>query len=299
MLVTSCNYLYTTTFILAFLLPYRFSINADNCKKSVPFAIMMFLLGIIAGWCNENTGFAICAANFMLCLYLYRVKKLSFWHITGFVGTCIGFLVLVLSPGNNARLEMMETTGSFNYFSHLAVTLDIFFLTLLEELPLILSLVYLLFIAYKKKFFSKDKFAEYKMIYRSALPLYLWICIIGNYDFSPNFPARTATPFTCALIACVLGVYFILKKEDIKVMPRTLTVSLYTLCFVYILVTGENALGGLLKVKQDMVERDYEIQQQLDAGVKELVVSPLTVETSRYIFVADVRTKPTFLQTRF
>ena len=43
-----------------------------------------------------------------------------------------------------------------------------------------------------------------------------------------------------------------------------------------------------------MLERDYEIQQQLDAGVKDLVVSPLTVETSRYIFVADVRTKPTF-----
>lgn len=295
MLVTSCNYLYTTTFILAFLLPYRFSINADNCKKSVPFAIMMFLLGIIAGWCNENTGFAICAANFLLCLYLYKVKKLSFWHITGFVGTCIGFLVLVLSPGNNARLEMMETTGSFNYFSHLAVTLDIFFLTLLEELPLILSLVYLLFIAYKNKFFSKDKFAEYKNDFIGVLYLFIFgFASLAIMIFSPNFPARTATPFTCALIACISGVYFILNKEDIKVMPKTMTVSLYTLSFVYILVTGENALGGLLKVKQDMVERDYEIQQQLDAGVKDLVVSPLTVETSRYIFVADVRTKPTF-----
>ena len=295
MLVTSCNYLYTTTFILAFLLPFRFSRNSDNCKKSLPFAIMMFLLGIIAGWCNENTGFAICAVNFLLCLYLYKVKKLSFWHIAGFAGACIGFLVLVLSPGNNARLEMMENTGSFDYFSHIAVTLDIFFLTLLEELPLILSLAYLLFIAYKKKFFTKDKFSLYKNDFIGVLYLFiLGFSSLAIMIFSPNFPARTATPFTCSLIACVLGVYFILKKEDIKVMPRTITVSLYTLCFVYILVTGENALGGLLKVKQDMIERDYEIQQQLDAGVKDLVVSPLTVETSRYIFVADVRTKPTF-----
>lgn len=69
---------------------------------------------------------------------------------------------------------MMETTGSFNYFSHLAVTLDIFFLTLLEELPLILSLVYLLFIAYKNKFFSKDKFAEYKNDFIGVLYLFIF-----------------------------------------------------------------------------------------------------------------------------
>lgn len=295
MLVTSCNYLYTTTFILLYLLPFRFSIGSDNCKKSLPFAIMMFLLGIIAGWCNENTGFAICASNLLLCLYFYRVGKLSFWHMAGFAGTCIGFLILVLSPGNNARLEMMENTGSFDYFSHLLVSLDIFFLTLLEELPLILSLAYLLFISYKKKLFSKDRFAKYKNDFAGVLYLFiLGFSSLAVMIFSPNFPARTATPFTCSMIASVLGVYFILKKEGIRILPRTLTVSLYTLCFVYILVTGENALGGLLKVKQDMVLRDQEIQQQLNAGVKDLVVNPLTVETSRYIFVADVRTKPTF-----
>lgn len=295
MLVTSCNYLYTTTFILAYLLPFRFSIDSDNCKKSILFAVLMFILGIIAGWCNENTGFAICAANFLLCLYLYKVKKLSFWHLSGFTGTCLGFLILVLSPGNNARLAMMENTCSFDYFSHIAVTLEIFVLTLAEELPLILSLAYLLFIAYKKKFFTKEKFSKYKNDFTGVLYLFIFgFASLAIMIFSPNFPARTATPFTFSLIACVLGVYFILKKENIKIMPRTLTVSLYTLCFVYILVTGENALGGILKVRQDMVVRNNEIEQQLDAGVKDLVVNPLTVETSRYIFVADVRTKPTF-----
>ena len=63
--------------------------------------------------------------------------------------------------------------------------------------------------------FSKDKFAEYKNDFIGVLYLFIFgFASLAIMIFSPNFPARTATPFTCALIACISGGYFILKKED-------------------------------------------------------------------------------------
>ena len=51
-LVGSCNYLWTTVIILLLLLQYRKSSGNNDTIKQV---IGTFLLGIIAGWTNENT----------------------------------------------------------------------------------------------------------------------------------------------------------------------------------------------------------------------------------------------------
>ena len=72
----SCNYLWTTTIVLRFLLPYR--LTAD-CKHNV---VLMLLGGIIAGWTNENTGGAL----ILMILFILAYKLGS---ITNFVGTTI------------------------------------------------------------------------------------------------------------------------------------------------------------------------------------------------------------------
>ena len=50
-LIDSCNYLWTTCIMLLFIYFYRTSTVKDSLLKSVSF----LLLGLIAGWTNENT----------------------------------------------------------------------------------------------------------------------------------------------------------------------------------------------------------------------------------------------------
>ena len=297
MLVTSCNYFYTTTFILAFLLPYRFSLssveNTVNSKEhGVVFALLMFILGIISGWCNENTGFAICATTFLLLCYLFFIKKqkLTLWQITGFVGMCIGFLVLVLSPGNGARLHQMESTGNFDYFAHIFHALGIYGLTLLECLPILIALIYQLYLCYSHKLFKKhqDFFVGFLYVFLVGF-LALTIMV-----FSPNFPARSSAPFTIFVISANVALYLLLKQENVKVMPKTLMYSMYAVFGIYFLVTSSNCIYGLNTLNQDMAKRTELVQEKIAKGEKNLLVEPLTVETSRYIFVADVRVKKDF-----
>ncbi|MGN0894967.1 MAG: DUF6056 family protein [Succinivibrio sp.] len=291
MLVTSCNYLYTTVFILLFLLPYRFSLTDSTVKKhGIVFSALMFLLGVVAGWCNENTGFAICAVTSVYLIYMYCVRELRLWQIAGFTGMCTGFLLLVLSPGNKARLEMMEANGNFDYLSHLPVAFEILLLTLAEELPLLICLGYLLYKCAKQRLFS---------VYKKQLLVTAYIFSIGAASllimvFSPNFPARTATPFTVCTISSVLSLYMVLKEERIKIAGAPIFYGFYALAFAYIFVTGTNAVGAALQAKEDMQFRHEQVEAQLKNGERNLVVSPLNVKSSRYIFISDVATDTNF-----
>lgn len=285
MLVTSCNYLYTTTFILAFLLPYRFAIENSDKKHNIPFGCLMFVLGVIAGWSNENTGFAICTITGLLCLYLLVKKELKFYQALGLIGMGIGFLTLVLSPGNEARLDHMEQTGSFNYFAHMLVSIGIFFLSLAENLPLILTFIYFRFLWKKNNLQSK---------YRSALNGAYYAALIGFASlaimiFSPNFPGRSAAPFTVFMLVAVMALYIPIANEKIRVLKHKPLVCVLSLFAVYFCLTASNAVNALFQARVDEVERNNLIMEQLANGEKDILVLPYHVQASRYIFVSDIK----------
>ena len=59
--VSSSNYLYTTTIILLFLLPYAQSLLNSDQERGGIFAVLYMIAGVLAGWTNENTGAAALA----------------------------------------------------------------------------------------------------------------------------------------------------------------------------------------------------------------------------------------------
>lgn len=289
LLVSACNYLFTTTFIFALLLPYTRDISKTKDRGFI-FGIMMLLLGVIAGWCNENTGFAICVSTFFLCVYFLYKKKLKLWQVLGLAGMGIGFIILVLSPGNKVRLQMMESEGTFDYYAHIFIAFRIFLICLAQNTIVLVALLYLLFVSYKNKLIKehKDDF---------VIPLYLFLTgflSLAIMVFSPNFPARSSAPFTFFTISSVVSLYFVLKKYEICFINKKVAIALFTVGFAYFALTAANAWGALFTLKQDMVYREASIKEQLDNNVKDLVVEPLTVRSSRYIFLGDVRVKKTY-----
>lgn len=115
-LIGSCNYLWTTTIILFFL--YEMKSGFKDTKLRI---MLMFLLGIIAGWTNENSGVGVVVIAFLTILFhnlkITKKKKLKFnivkYQIAGTIGTLIGFAGMILAPGNYVRSSMFPSKDPF------------------------------------------------------------------------------------------------------------------------------------------------------------------------------------------
>ncbi len=121
----SCNYLITTGIILGFLTLYRRWLIAGS-NGSILRCIGMFLFGVAAGWCSENTsGGAILLLLIYFVVILLNKKhnavntgdtlsltmygnKIMPWMISGFIGMVIGFAIMILAPGNYGRASYFE-----------------------------------------------------------------------------------------------------------------------------------------------------------------------------------------------
>ncbi len=112
----ACVYLLTAVLIFAFFLPYHFNFLNKPLFQDSRFAISgMFLGGIIAGWTIENTAATMNLIIFLLLAYNYKKNSLKKWMVAGFIGSVIGFLFLVLAPGNYVRYVDHKTP----FFGHI------------------------------------------------------------------------------------------------------------------------------------------------------------------------------------
>jgi hypothetical protein len=134
----SCVYLMTSVLIFTFLLPYHFQFEGKPLFRDSYKAIVgMFFGGVVAGWTIENTAATM---NFIiagLLFYGYNKQSLTKWMISGFCGAVLGFLLLVLAPGNYVRYA--DSSAKFIY--HLTNQLAAGFEILLGVLPVVFFLV--------------------------------------------------------------------------------------------------------------------------------------------------------------
>ena len=113
-LTGACNYLWTCVLLLGFMVPFikKYYFPEEQTGDSVFFTGFMFCFGIVSGWTNENS---VCWIILMLFLFLLRLHKheisIHNWMYAGLAGLIIGYLLLVLSPGNVSRLYLIHGTG--------------------------------------------------------------------------------------------------------------------------------------------------------------------------------------------
>ncbi len=107
----ACNYLWTCTLMLLFLIPFRkaaFALDEKACGKLK--CVCIFLLGVLAGWCNENTsGGTILLAIIFTSVYWCKKHRPRAWMVSGLCGAVLGFGLMVFAPGNSARINYLET----------------------------------------------------------------------------------------------------------------------------------------------------------------------------------------------
>lgn len=232
----AANYLWGTVFILLLLLPYR--LYCGTKKKGIGLALSslgMLVLGIVAGWTNENTAGAMILI-ILLCFYYYRAQdwEIPLWGILGLVGGVIGFAVMILAPGNFERAgeasgltlyvlvyRLFNCTLIFFYYGGAAILLSVILSVLYNRYPnkkdrgnIKVSLIY----------FIAAIAAVYAMLLsptfpRRALFGVITYLIIGmgimyyNLDFSQIFLRQTRLSIIVLGIAGFLLTFYVAAKE--------------------------------------------------------------------------------------
>lgn len=134
----ACVYLLTAVLIFSFLLPYHFDFLGtpivDNSYKGL---LGMFFGGIVAGWTVENTAATMNLIIAACIVYAYKKNRLKKWMITGFAGSVIGFLLLVMAPGNYVRYAEHKTSFLYHISNQFGGSFEI----ILGLLPIIIFLV--------------------------------------------------------------------------------------------------------------------------------------------------------------
>ena len=196
------NYLYGAAIQLAFLIPMRLRPEGTGTMRAcVPY----FLLGVIAGMCNEHTGPTLVLGALGYAAWLhYRGGPRPKLALAGAFGVVIGFAMIFFAPGQGERYEGLATKVSLvGRLLQRGVTanLDIFQSFVLAAAPVLALTVIVLAIGAK----DPDRDAQ-----RTPLRLLGWTLLAGSLVTATVFVSPKLGPrfylHSCALIlACFIG----------------------------------------------------------------------------------------------
>ncbi|EMF0287073.1 hypothetical protein KGC99_000918 [Enterococcus hirae] len=102
----AANYLWGGIIVVSFLFLYHRYYEKEQELSFNPIvnSILLLILGILAGWCNENTsGGMILIVLGYLYFYYQKKKSLRPWMFTGLLGAIFGLFMMVTAPGNAVR----------------------------------------------------------------------------------------------------------------------------------------------------------------------------------------------------
>ena len=269
----SANYMWGTLLILLFISFYCSTFITGQSKDGWIKVIGLFLLGIIAGWTNENM--AVAMIFFVICLLLLMKKekqKLPKWMILGLVGAIVGCTIMLLAPGNQIRNQSemvnMAAEGSepiyMFYFYRFTSILKVS--SWHAFIPTIIYMVFLLlYLKFKKKENSK------KVLYLSLL-----FAVTGGVATlimvaAPIFPERV---WFAILIFLFIATGLLYANLDFSVIyVRTIlyaVIGLATLVFFY---SYWVSLNDFMRIHAIWAERDRIVNMEKQKGVRDVVIN--------------------------
>jgi hypothetical protein len=271
-LVGSCNYLWTATLILLFLLPFRLKQENPDYKLSVVFSILFFFLGILAGWSNEGSGAAVLVLLFAYFIYkIITKRKFTSFEILGLIGFLIGFTLLITAPGNFARAGLLKEWWGDYYSGSFVQQFRVVTIMFMKNYGVLLIAV--------------SAFLGFDLIYHQKRKLHVFFffyfltTLAAAYSMilSPILPHRA---FFIVTVFAVITLGNILTQTDIRVPDiikrnMTLFVVLGLLFFSFsFLRAGKNTVGTYLRW-QSRIEYILEEKRK---GNLEIVVKPIVAE---------------------
>ncbi len=270
----ACNYLFTAVIMFTFITVFRKKYS-DEAVSNPGLCIGMFFLGLAAGWCNENSSGGVIFMVLVLMAYRWISDKNLFgiraWQISALVGSIIGFVIMILSPGNSSRADAAEElhTGVLALASRfLKITLNI------KDNYLVLVLVFMVMLI--------------AIAYRTGSTWGFWeaastMCLFGIMFFVTCYaliavPESQLRTYYCASLFLMTGIAegfaWICNEgfdEDFVQIIGTSLVAVFLLIFV---LTYIQEGANLARIKREFDERDAYLTE-MAKGEEMVVEAPM------------------------
>lgn len=270
-LAGACNYLWGIMIILSFITAYRALLAKTAIKHEIPVGIGIFLLGILAGWGNENTsGGAILIVLLLTAFYVYENRKMEKWMISGIGGMCVGFLFLLLAPGNKVRSAMMKEEEAYSGLSAL-VSRGLKVLEAINDYLLLYIVVIVLLGTYF--YYKKYKAEEFK---EAAVFAFASLATAAVLIFTPQPMDRAYFGANIYMMIAALQMIQRIRREDtllISLKTGGILAAAIVMLFVYV-EEGAN----LVRIRRETNIRENYILEQVAIGNHDLILPMLRPE---------------------
>jgi hypothetical protein len=264
----STVYLWPLLFILAFMLPYRLHVERPG-RGSVALAVLVFVLGVAAGWSSTNVSAGVIVWVALLIRYCpKRDVPVRGWMWSGLAGAVAGFVALVAAPGNYVRDAAAAGTGLlervFRYLFWLA-----------NERALALALVFLAILVVglvTTRLRRGDLELDLSLIYVAAAALSAGVMIAA-----PDYPLRA---FSGSAVLVIVAAGLLLTRLDLS--DRRLAVPLAAIGAVLVVGLVASLAGAAYDIKttkDQTAARALYVAQQKAAGNLDVTVTVIVPKT--------------------
>lgn len=268
----ACNYMFTGCIMLGFITLFRKYAAKD--KNSIGAAIGMFFFGLFAGWCNENTSGGVILFVMIMIFVKWRenknFSKVRPWMVSGFAGSVIGFLILILSPGNFSRAEITDEahTGLLALMARfLKITLNI------KNYYLVLVLVFIVIAI--AIFYRGGKGALLQKVPGMALFGFLFLATCYALIAVPDSQLRTyygAGLFLMTAIA--MGIGWVANEGFKEDLVQIIATSVVTVFGILLIFTYIEEGANLARIKREFDERDAYLTE-MAKGEEKVIEAPM------------------------
>lgn len=273
------NYLWGNCIILGFVTLYRYLLKRErtlssaeagrygtNALKGIGKAFLIFLFGVAAGWCNENTsggGFLLCACFLGIYLLEDRKRKPATWMLTGLVGQLIGLFMMVMSPGERLRATFAEEehSGFLKYLGRFQkLTLSV-----REEFFLLLGIWILLLVL------CRVQKCTWKRLQITLI--YMFVFLATTYALVAAAPAQPRALFGAGvfLSIAILNVLWQVQWEKNELL-QTFRYGSLAILILYFGISYLDNGANLYRINRDEQERQEYILNEKEAGNQDITV---------------------------
>lgn len=268
-LTGACIYLWPMVFLLGFLLPYvKKYYSFDKATGQFHFySLAMFFWGVVAGCGNENSvGWIILV---LLCfLFLYRkCHTQEAWMYTGLMGLITGYAILMLAPGNMARLTGEHGSDWF-HFALLKHHVSILLVILLFQVFLWHFCTKALLSLRKKGLKEQGLLQDVLMV---KVLLGISFAMSAIMLFSPEFPTRSGFPGTIPLLIATCILFRLQEEYRLIFVNKSIKRFLSGLCIVFFLITASVSVFNFYEKHNYMNKILTAVQQQKETSENGIV----------------------------
>ena len=272
-LTGACNYIWGMFFVLSFITVYRFYMEqGEKIKNKFIAGVFLFVTGVLAGWCNENTsGGAIMIVLLLSLKYYLEHKKIEKIMALGVGGAFVGFAFMILAPGNAARGSLVAEEEVYTGIA-LLISRGLKILKAIDQH----LLLYMVVICLLGTYFYYSKKYRIREFYEIAIFALASLATAGVLIMTTEPMARAYFGANIYMMIAALQMIQKIREDDVLLVSlKNGGIIAATLAMIFVYVEeGAN----LARIRREINIRENYILEQREKGEYDLVLPALRTE---------------------